>query len=115
MSFPSIFAILVGSMMIGWWLLSYVRRQIPDLETEPYAIGFHLAGEFATAITMVIAGIGLWVDQSWGNWLFLVAAGMLTYTVIVSPGYFIQRGRWPLAIMFALLLAASIISIALLI
>jgi hypothetical protein len=39
---------------------------------------------------------------------------MLTYTVLVSPGYFAQLGQWPLVAMFAVLLILTLVSYALL-
>ena len=39
----------------------------------------------------------------------LVALGMLLYTVIVSPGYFAQRGEWPLVAMFGVLLLSALV------
>ena len=63
MIFPSIFAIVVGIGMIAMWSVSYLSKQIPELESEPMRIKFHLAAEFATAIVLLIAGIGLFTNQ----------------------------------------------------
>ena len=32
-----------------------------------------------------------------------VAGGMVLYSVINSPGYFVQKGQWPMVGMFAIL------------
>ena len=37
------------------------------------------------------------------QWLALVGLGMLLYTVIQSPGYFLARHQWPPVVMFAVL------------
>jgi peptidoglycan/LPS O-acetylase OafA/YrhL len=113
MIFASVFAIAVGVLMIGQWSFFYLSNQIPELETEPYRIGFHLAGEFATAIALIVGGVGLLTGQGWASWLYMVAVGMLLYTVIVSPGYFAQRGEWPFVGMFAVLLVLAVVSIIL--
>ncbi|MCL7455439.1 MAG: hypothetical protein M8467_20585 [Anaerolineae bacterium] len=113
MIFPSIFAIAVGVLMIGQWSFFYLSHQIPELETEPYRILFHLAGEFATAVALIVGGAGLLMGQAWASWLYMVAMGMLLYTMIVSPGYFAQRGQWPFVGMFAFLLILAIVSIIL--
>jgi hypothetical protein len=115
MIFPSLFAIIVGLVMIGWWITLYRSGQIPELETEPIAIRFHLAGEFSTAVALIISGIGLLVGQSWSVWLYLVATGMLLYTVIVSPRYALQQGQWPTAGLLGVLLPLSILCIFLVI
>jgi hypothetical protein len=40
-----------------------------------------------------------------------VAVGMLTYTIIVSSGYFVQKRVWPIVSMFAVLLVSTAISL----
>ena len=111
MKFSAIFGIVVGLGMIGQWLLFYITRQIPELETEPVRIKFHLAAEFITALTLITAGFGLLLNILWANNLFLVACGMLLYTVMVSPGYFAQKGQWGFVGMFAVILLFTIISL----
>jgi hypothetical protein len=63
---------------------------------------------------LIASGVALLRRKAWGRSFYLVAAGMLAYTVIVSPGYFAQRGQWPLVLMFAALLALDLVSIAVL-
>jgi hypothetical protein len=113
MIFSAVYAIIVGVGMIGQWLFFLATGQVPELKTEPLRIRFHLAGEFATAIALLVGGIALLTGRTWSHWFYLVAAGMLLYTVIVSPGYFAQRGQWPLVGMFAVLFALALVSIAL--
>ena len=36
MTFPAIFAIIVGLGMIGQWAASYIGKQIPELQSERY-------------------------------------------------------------------------------
>ena len=111
MIFPSIFAIVVGFGMIGMWSVSYFSKQIPELETEPIRIKFHLAAEFTTAIILLIAGIGMITNQDWAVSTYLVAIGMLLYTVIVSPGYFAQKGQWAYVGMFAVIFVLAVVSV----
>ena len=111
MTFAASFSILVGIGMIVQWSLSYINGQIPELKTEPIRIGFHIAAEMATAVMLLVAGIGLLLYLSWGGSLFLVAVGMLLYTSIVSPGYFAQQGQWKWLVMFGSIIVISIISI----
>ena len=111
MKFAGIFGIIVGAGMIGQWLMSYISKQIPELKTEPIRIGFHLAGELATALTLILSGIGLLGSSPWAPTLFLIASGMLLYTAIVSPGYFAQRGQWIWVLIFGVLISLSIIAV----
>ncbi len=108
MQFPILFAFVVGLGMIGQWGASALRGQIPELKTEPIRIAFHLAAEFSTAIALLAGGLGLLFETSWAADLYLVASGMLLYTAIVSPGYFVQQGqKWWLAV-FGVLLVVDI-------
>ena len=110
MKFAAIFAIIVGAGMIGQWTMSYITKQIPELKSEPYRIAFHLAGEMATAILLIVAGAAVLSAQSWGLIVYLLAMGMLFYTVIVSPGYFAQKGQWVWVAIFAVLLVLAVFS-----
>ena len=111
MVFPAIFAIIVGLGMIAQWTLSYLNKQIPELQTEPIRIGFHIAAEMLTAAFLLAAGIGLLISMPWATSLYLIAIGMLVYTSVVSPGYFAQQGKWGWLIMFGIIIILGITSI----
>jgi hypothetical protein len=113
MIFASIFAIVVGVGMIGQWVLFLVTDQVPELRTEPLRIRFHLAAEFMTAVALLIAGVGVLTGQTWGRRSYLLATGTLLYTVVVSPGYFAEKGQWAFVAMFAVLLVLTLVSLAL--
>jgi hypothetical protein len=98
--------------MLAQWSVFLLTGNVPELQTEPLRIAFHLAGEFTTAIGLVVSGIGLLRGRRWAARLYLLAAGMLLYTVIVSPGYFAQQGHWPMVGMFGALFALTLASIA---
>jgi hypothetical protein len=108
MTFAGIFAIVVGIGMLAQWVRSLVTRQIPELQSEPVRIGFHLAGEMVTAALLVIGGIGLLTAAPWASTAFFVSMGMLLYTAIVSPGYFAQRGQWRWTVVFGILIVLAI-------
>lgn len=109
----SLYAILVGIGMIGQWSFSLATRRVPELRTEPFRIAFHLAGEFLTALVLIVGGLGLLANVPWAQPTYLVSVGMLLYTVIVSPGYFAQRREWPMVGMFAVLLILALVSLGL--
>lgn len=113
MNFPAIFAIIVGVGMIGQWAVSYFSKQIPELKTEPIRIGFHLAAEFITALALIAGGLGLLGGWAWGVPVYLVATGMLLYTAIVSPGYFVQKGQWGWLVMFGAIILLALVSLSL--
>jgi hypothetical protein len=113
MKFAAIFSIIVGVGMIAQWIMSYLSHQIPELKSEPIRIGFHLAAEMATAICLIVSGIGLLLVASWAVPLYLIAVGMLFYTSIVSPGYFAQQGQWAWLLMFGGIIILTIFSLSL--
>ncbi len=113
MIFAAVLALVVGVGMIGQWTLFLVSGRVPELDTEPIRIRFHLAAEFTTALVLLVSGLALLTDQPWGRCFYLLAAGMLLYTVIVSPGYFAQKGQWAFVGMFAIVLLLTLVSVAL--
>ena len=108
MTLPAAFAIIVGVGMLAQWSVSYVTKQIPELESEPYRIWFHIAGEITTAVLLIAGGITLLLKWSLAPALYLVAMGMLIYTGIVSPGYFAQKGQWAWVLIFAVIVILAI-------
>ena len=113
MIFPAVFSIVVGAGMIIQWGLSYSSGQIPELESEPIRIWFHIAAELITAAILIAAGIGILTGSGWGQPLYFVSAGMLIYTAIVSPGYFAQKGQYNWLFMFGAILILQVISLVL--
>ena len=113
MEFSAVYAIVVGIGMIGQWLFSLATGRVPELDTEPLRIRFHLVAEFVTAASLLVGGIALLTSAKWSRWFYLLVMGMLLYTVIVSPGYFAQQGRWGQVGLFALLLVLAVVSVGL--
>jgi hypothetical protein len=111
MIFPAIFAIIVGMGMIGQWALSYFSQQIPELETERIRILFHIAAELITGLALIASGVGLLGGWAWGIPLYLIASGMLLYTIIVSPGYFAWKGQYVWLGIFGTLLVLTLVSV----
>ena len=121
MEFAAIFATIVGILMVGQWTLTILRRGVPGPDAG-YAAGrghmemrFHWAAEFVTALALVAGGLGLLAGWAWALPPYLVATGMLIYTVINSPGYFAQQGQWAPVAIFCLLFALALLSLALLV
>jgi hypothetical protein len=111
-TFPALYAIVVGVLMIGQWAFFLGSGQVPELKTEPVRVRFHIAAEMITAAGLIITGAGLLAAATWATSLYPVAIGMLLYTVIVSPGYFAERKVWPIVAMFAVLFVLSLLSLA---
>ena len=105
------FGIIVGLSMVGEWALFYLVGNIPELENAPIAFSFHIAAELITAALLIVSGAGLLRRRNWARPLYLLALGMLFYTVIVSPGYFAQQGEWQWLLMFAAILLAGLMTL----
>jgi len=111
MIFPSVFCIVVGAGMMIQWAISLFSGNVLEIHTEPIRIAFHLAAEAATAVMLLLGGIGLLAAEEWSRTVFYISMGMLFYTAVVSPGYFAQKGNWVWVGIFAVLIFLGIISI----
>lgn len=107
-----IYAVAVGLGMVGLWTMLLVTGQVPELESEPWSIGLHLAAEFLTAMALLVGGYGLLQQRRWARGTYLFAAGMLFYTLVQSPGYYLDRGESAFAWMFAGLAGAGALATA---
>ena len=110
MKFPAWYGVLVGSLMILQWMVSILTGGVPEFQTARWEIAFHLAAEFATALVLIVSGIALLKSGAWAKQTLMLGLGMVIYSEIVSPGYFAQRGQWPLVALFALLLIGATVS-----
>lgn len=77
--------------MIAMWIAFYLAGGIPELQTKPVEIGMHILGGTATAVPLLMGRTGLLTRRPWGCPLSLFSVGMLTYTLIMNPGYFLQE------------------------
>jgi len=111
MRFPSGFAIFIGACMLAQWTWFLFSGSVPELHSEPVRLGFHLAAETLTALLLIVAGGAGLGSKRWARPLLLVSLGMLLYTVIVSPGYFAQRGQVGFVVMFAVIFALACVAI----
>lgn len=104
---PAVFAVVVGALMVGMWSFFIATGQVPEFEQRPAEIAFHLAAELCTAVGLLGFGSAVLAARRWGPPGLLAAFGMLAYTLVVSPGYYAQRGQGAFALMFGVLLAAT--------
>jgi hypothetical protein len=105
----AVYCIVVAALMIGWWGLDIRNGALRRHDRRPAEIGLHLAAELATATLLASGAITLVVAATPG--LALVALGMLLYTVVQSPGYFLARGETAPAVMCAVLLVLTVVAI----
>jgi hypothetical protein len=114
MKFSAWYGISVGVVIILQWVFFLTSSAVPEFQTTPWAIGFHLAAEILLALTLLVSGIATLCSKSWAPKTLLVALGMAIYSEINSSGYFAQLGQWALVAMFAVLLFGAAWSVMLL-
>lgn len=107
----SAYSVLVGVMMAVMWSAFAIMGEIPELDTRPVEIAFHLAAEFITAGALIAGGLGLAAGKTWGYPLNVAGLGMLAYTVVVSPGYYAESGDYAFVGMFGVLMALTLVFI----
>ena len=103
-----VYAIVIGIGILGLWIMLLLTKQVPELETEPIAIKFHIAAESAMGLISILSGIFLLVNLTWAPYIFALAMGLIIYAVINSAGYYGQKKQWSSVIMFGIILCASI-------
>lgn len=107
-----IFQLITGAGIIGIWTVNLLTGSIPELHAEPVRIFMHLLAEAATGISLLVSGCLILIKRKKCNELFHLSFGALIYTLIVSPGYFIQMGQWGTGALFLVLLVTSLAVLA---
>jgi hypothetical protein len=101
-------SMIIGISMILQWVFFLMTGNVPELQTEPLSILFHLTIEGITAFSLIGSAILLHKRRPKASYLAVFAQGMLAYTVVNSAGYFAQSGDWSFVVFFAVLLFFSI-------
>ncbi len=96
----AIFSIFCGVAMLVVWATLLITGQVVELQTKPFETIFLLVAEFLTAAALLVGGIGLETEKSWGLRADLAALGMLLYCTIFSTGA-LGVGNTPAAIFFS--------------
>ena len=107
MKFVKISSAIIGFLIIGQWVFFLITGNVPELETTPVSIGFHITIELLTALLLIFGGL-ICKKRIQRQVILLYSQGMLGYTVFNSAGYFAQNGDWLFVGMFAVLLGISI-------
>ncbi len=104
----AIYSIFVGISIIGLWTILFLNNEIPELITAPFAVSMHISAEMATAILLIIGGVGLLLKKIWAFQAYMFSMGMLFYTLIQSPGYYIERREYIFVAMFVFFIVLSL-------
>jgi hypothetical protein len=105
----AVYSITMGVAILTLWTVLWATGAIPEMMTKPWEIAMHLTAEFTTAGLLVISGIGLWLDSRWAPRVNVFASGMLVYTLIQSPGYYLQHRADIFVLMFAAVFLVTVV------
>lgn len=97
-------SMVIGLSIVFQWGFFILSGNVPELQSAPVSIAFHIIIELATAAALISAGIMLSDKSVKSKHWAVFAQGMLCYTVVNSAGYFAQAGDWGFVLMFAVLL-----------
>ena len=114
MRYVAWFGLATGSAMVGMWAFLLGTSGVPEVESAPVALAFHLVAEGTAALGLIVSSVALLRNTSWAPPAFTVVAGMLLYSVLNSPGYYAQQGEWPVAFLFGALAVLTVASVVVL-
>lgn len=104
----AVFCIIVGVAICAMWTADLRRGAWERPDRSHAELGLHLAAEFLAAAWLIGAAVALLtVGAAAIPWL-AVGLGLLLYTTIVSPGYFIARREVPGAVMLGTIAALTV-------
>lgn len=93
------YSIVVGVLMGVWWAIEIRSGALSRPDRSRAEISLHVSAELLTAALLVVGGVILFVSGV--HDLVFVGLGMLLYTVLASPGYFLARRQTAPVAMFA--------------
>ena len=105
----SVYALIVGIMMMCMWLFFIIAGLVPEFETRPAEKTLYHVDEISTAIILITAAIVNLKGLKCDTFSYIFRLGLLMYTLIVSPGYYLQSGDLIFVIMFGVLIVLSIL------
>jgi len=113
--YVAIVPILVGMGILGFWISAVATGRVPEIESGRIEIRFHIVAEVVTGLVLIAGGLAVVVDGGAPSTVVLssIGLGMLSYTLIVSPGYYVDRHNKPAVVMFAAIWLLTIPVIAL--
>ncbi len=103
------FLAVLGGLMIVVWGGLFASGQVPEVHTAPVSLAFLLAAEMTTAVLAVVSGAALVVWRPWAYPVYLLASGMMLYSITNYLGVLAEDGQIPLVTLFAGFLAGTVV------
>ena len=105
----SVYSVTVGVAMLALWSFLWATGTIPEMTERPWEIAMHLTAEFTTAGLLIVSGAGLWFGAPWATRINVFASGMLVYSLVQSPGYYLQRNAMISVLLFAVVFLLTVV------
>jgi hypothetical protein len=103
----AIFAVVAGAAILLNWIYLFATGGVPELQEQPVTTWVRIVTEFATAVLLLAAGIGLAAAAPWARKVYLVAAGALLFAVVHAVAIYGQKGQ---AVMVILSLVLAVVA-----
>ena len=104
----AIYALIIGTFMFCMWSFFLIAGLVPEFNTRPTEISFHLIDEFCTALMLIISGLRVLYTNGHGEGMLLLSTGMLFYTLLNSSGYYAEKASTGIILLFILMLVTAI-------
>lgn len=111
----AIYCLSIGILMAIWWTISLRNGALVRADRSRTEMTLRVAAELTTASLLIVSGAALLADGDDAVPSAALALGMLLYTVVVSPGYFITRREPAPAYLFVGLTILTVAAAALLV
>lgn len=105
------FGIAIGVLMVIQWSISIITKQVPEINTVPVELTFHLIAELGTSIMLIFSGFSILSSKKQAYRLMFISLGMLIYSIVNAAGYFAQLGNWIFVLFFIVLISLTVICI----
>ena len=103
-----LFYFIVGLAMILYWIAALAMQKVPEMQTDPVELYFHVFAELVTGFVLIIGSISSYRKQTSGRFILSFGFGLLSYTLIMSTGYFIRMHNWEVVFTFVLIILIHI-------
>ncbi len=70
MRFAGIYGITVGILIFVQWAFFLATARVPELDSAPLEIVFHLAAEFMTSMLVIAGGLAVLRRRPWAARLY---------------------------------------------
>jgi hypothetical protein len=105
----SVYSVTMGVAMFVFWSVAWANGSIPELLLKPWEMVMHLTAEFTTAVLLIISGLAMLLGAQWALRVNVFASGMLVYSLIQTPGYYLERNAMIFVLMFAVSFLISVL------